>query len=73
MPPGGDDRVAVEGFAKAVRRLLAHDGPIVPSPLFGPMTKEQALALQCVHTAHHLSFLVPREPDASATLSTPTR
>lgn len=59
--PAGDDAAAVARFRTAVERLMNHDGPIVPSPLFGPMTKDEALKLQCVHTAHHLSFLVPKQ------------
>ena len=59
-PPGGDPRAAVEKLRTSVNRLKAHTGPIVPSPLFGPMTKEEAVRMQLVHCAHHLSFLVPK-------------
>jgi Protein of unknown function (DUF1569) len=59
-PPGGDPRAAVEKLRGAAGRLKAHTGPIVPSPLFGPMTKDEAVRMQLVHCAHHLSFLVPK-------------
>jgi len=59
-PPGGDPREAIAKLKASVERLKAYTGPIVPSPLFGPMTKNQAVRMQLVHCAHHLSFLVPR-------------
>jgi hypothetical protein len=59
-PAGGDPREAIEKLKTGVDRLKAHTGPIVPSPLFGPMTKDEAVRMQLVHAAHHLSFLVPK-------------
>ena len=59
-PPGGDPREAIEKLRRSVNRLKEYTGPIVPSPLFGPMTKDEAVRMQLVHCAHHLSFLVPR-------------
>lgn len=59
-PAGGDEKEAVEMLRQAVGRLLAHTGPFQPSPLFGMLDKETLLKLHCIHTAHHLSFLVPR-------------
>ncbi|MBO0700603.1 MAG: DUF1569 domain-containing protein, partial [Zavarzinella sp.] len=58
--PGGDPAAAVARLREAAARFKAHAGPIVPSPLFGPLTKEEATRLQLVHAAHHLSFLVPK-------------
>jgi Protein of unknown function (DUF1569) len=58
--PGGDDREAVAKLRAAVERYEAHTGPIHPSPLFGPLTKDEARKIQLVHCAHHLSFLVPK-------------
>jgi Protein of unknown function (DUF1569) len=58
--PGGDPRDAIEKLRKSVDRLKAYTGPIVPSPLFGAMTKDEAIRMQLVHAAHHLSFLVPK-------------
>lgn len=58
--PDTADRDGVEKLKAAANRLMAYDGPIVPSPFFGPMDKATLLRLQCVHAAHHLSFLLPR-------------
>jgi hypothetical protein len=44
----------------AAERFKTYTGDIVPSPLFGKMTKDEAEKLQLVHSAHHLSFLVPK-------------
>lgn len=58
--PGEDERAAVAKLKDTAERFTAHTGFIHPSPLFGPLTKDEALAMQLVHCAHHLSFLVPR-------------
>jgi hypothetical protein len=60
-PPGGDPREAINKLRRSVNRLKEYTGPIVPSPFFGPMTKDEAVRMQLVHCAHHLSFLVPRD------------
>lgn len=60
FPAGGDATAAVAKLKQAAQQLMAHAGPIHPSPLFGPMTKDEAVRLQLAHCAHHLSFLVPR-------------
>jgi hypothetical protein len=59
-PPGGDAAAAVAQLREAAARFKAHAGTIHPSPLFGAMNKDEALQLQLVHCAHHLSFLVPK-------------
>ena len=58
---GGDAKAAVGRLKQNAERLQAYTGPIVPSPLFGPMTKEEAVGMQLVHAAHHLSFLIPKQ------------
>jgi hypothetical protein len=58
--PGGDATEAVAKVRKSVEALKAYTGEIVPSPLFGAMTKDEAVQMQLVHCAHHLSFLVPK-------------
>jgi hypothetical protein len=60
-PAGGDARAAVERLRVTADRLKAYTGPIVPSPLFGPMTRDEAAGMQLVHAAHHLSFLIPKQ------------
>ena len=57
--PGGDPTAAVAKLKEAAERFKAHAGPIHPSPLFGAMTKDEALQLQLKHCEHHLSFLIP--------------
>jgi hypothetical protein len=60
-PPGGDDAQAVDELDRAVTRLVGHTGLFKPSPLFGMLDKQTLLRLHCIHTAHHLSFLVPKD------------
>lgn len=57
---GGSDAAAVAKLKETAERFEAHAGAIHPSPLFGPMTKDEARELQLRHLAHHLSFLVPK-------------
>jgi hypothetical protein len=59
--PGGDDAAAVAKLRETVERFKAHAGPFHPSPLFGQMTRDEWVRLNLAHTAHHLSFLVPRQ------------
>jgi hypothetical protein len=59
-PPGGNAAEAVARLRSVVERFKAYTGAVHPSPLFGAMTKETALALQLKHAAHHLSFLIPK-------------
>jgi hypothetical protein len=56
----GDETAAVAKLKDAVDRFKAHEGPIHPSPLFGDLTKGEAVRLQLRHCEHHLSFLVPK-------------
>jgi hypothetical protein len=59
-PAGGNDAEAAAELKRAVERLLTHTGPLQPSPLFGMLDKETLVKLHRIHTAHHLSFLVPK-------------
>src|SRR5690606_7762413 len=54
----GRDAKAVAEFKIAVERLLNHDGPWHPSPLFGLLDKDALIKLHRIHAAHHLGFLV---------------
>lgn len=58
--PGGDPAAALERLREAARRFQAHPGEYLPSPLFGRLTRDEALTVQLRHAAHHLSFLVPK-------------
>lgn len=57
---GGNDAEGVAQLKHAVHRLLNHEGPLQPSPLFGMLDKETLIRLHRIHTAHHLSFLIPK-------------
>ena len=57
---GGDPAAAIERLREAARTFRAHVGDYRPSPLFGRLTRDEALRLQLAHAAHHLSFLVPK-------------
>lgn len=54
------DAAAVEQLTKTINRLKDSNASIVPSPLYGPMTYDEAVKLQLAHCAHHLSFLNPK-------------
>ena len=51
---------APDAYERAVDRLLTHPGPFRESPLFGYLDRETLVQLHRIHTAHHLSFLVPK-------------
>jgi hypothetical protein len=57
---GGDPAAALGRFEAAAARFAAHGGDYLPSPLFGPLTRDEALRVQLAHCAHHMSFLVPK-------------
>ncbi len=54
------DAAGVEQLTKTINRLKDSNGPIIPSPLYGPMTYDEAVQLQLAHCAHHLRFLTPK-------------
>ena len=58
--PDADDREGVAKYRAMVERANRFAGTPLPSPLFGPMDRDTWVKLNCVHAAHHLSFLVPR-------------
>lgn len=62
-PAGFDDIAGVMVYEDAIERLKKFAGTPHPSPLFGPVTRDELERLTCVHAAHHLSFLIP--PDAA--------
>lgn len=60
--PGGAADAALEEFRATVARFQQHSGPYLPSPMFGPLDRDTATRLQLLHCAHHLSFLIPKDP-----------
>ena len=65
LKTGGNDSEAVTRMSASVQRLLEHTGPFQESPLFGMLDKEALIKLHRIHTAHHLSFLVPKNDSGS--------
>jgi hypothetical protein len=58
--PNSDDAAEVAKLKETVARANAFAGTPLPSPFFGPMDRDTWVRLNCVHAAHHLSFLTPR-------------
>lgn len=58
--PNQDATASVQRLVKAIDRLKNHRGDILPSPLFGVLTKDELIALQLAHCSHHMSFLEPK-------------
>ncbi|WP_165222316.1 DUF1569 domain-containing protein [Aquisphaera insulae] len=52
---------AVESLRSAIAHFQASDGPKIPHRFFGYLTRDEWVQLQCIHCAHHLSFLIPDE------------
>jgi hypothetical protein len=61
FPAGGNATEAVALLQQSIDGFKNHRGPVQPSPLFGAMTYDDAVRMQLLHCAHHLSFLVPNE------------
>ena len=57
---GGTDAEAVGYFSHATTRSLNTPCTSLLVFLFGDLDKETLLKLHRIHTAHHLSFLVPK-------------
>jgi hypothetical protein len=49
---------ALPRFRRAMERLKT-ESPTAPSPLFGLLTREEAVALNLRHAELHLGFLAP--------------
>jgi hypothetical protein len=45
-------------FRRVIERLNA-EAPTAPSPVFGPLTHEESIALNLRHVELHLGFLIP--------------
>lgn len=60
IPASGQDLdQAIGKLEKAIKGFQNHQGEFHPSPLFGAMDRDTCLRLQRIHSAHHLSFLIP--------------
>lgn len=54
------DQQAIDLLQNTINRVNAHQGELLPSPLFGPMDKETLLKVTLLHAEHHLGYLEPR-------------
>jgi hypothetical protein len=60
VPPDGLDLSdEAEGLRQAIARFRSSAGPAASHRFFGPLTREEWHRLQCIHCAHHLSFVIP--------------
>lgn len=65
--PGVDDGEGLARLRAQLARVQRGERMTQPSPLLGPLTHRQWVALQCKHMALHLAFLHPGEaPSAPA-------
>jgi len=54
-----DLELAYQNFCKAVEEFCSHTGEYLPNPIFGKLNRDHYEAVQCIHCAHHLGFLIP--------------
>jgi hypothetical protein len=59
-PNAMSDRQAVDQLQKTVDRVLAYDGELLPSPLFGKTDKETHIKVSLLHAEHHFGYLEPK-------------
>lgn len=58
-PPGSIEQdEGIDALTDAINRYLGYEGSLKAHPLFGVMDRSRWNRLHCVHTAHHLSFVV---------------
>ena len=58
-PSNVNENEAMDGLARAIERYRHHQGRLHPHPLFGRLSREMWDRVHCVHSAHHLSFVIP--------------
>jgi Protein of unknown function (DUF1569) len=56
---GLDDRAEAEALRATIRLFSGEVGPLATHPFFGPLSLAEWHRLHCIHSAHHLSFVVP--------------
>jgi hypothetical protein len=78
MPqPGRDARAEAEGLRATIRRFQEQLPERFEHTFFGPVTGADFARLQCIHCAHHLSFVLPESgspggPSHAASGAAPT-
>jgi hypothetical protein len=61
-----DELREVYRLIAALRRIELFPGPFPRHPVLGKLSLTQWRDLQLIHTAHHLSFLIPKEDAVAA-------
>ena len=56
-----DDRAEVEALRAVINLFKGHTGPFADHPFFGRLSRDQNDQIHRIHSAHHLSFLLPTE------------
>ena len=59
--PSHDESEAIEQFRHELKTFATYDGPTQGHPLLGYMDKAAWTDIIHIHSAHHLSFLVPND------------
>jgi hypothetical protein len=59
VPPDHCGPEAIDEFIATLQRFRNFPGPFAPHRLFGPLSPDEGRKLVMIHSAHHLSFLVP--------------
>lgn len=58
-PDAVSDQQGIEQLQNIVDRVVAYDGTLQPSPLFGEMDKPMLVKVTLLHAEHHLGYLEP--------------
>lgn len=61
--PNLNEKQSVRRLKLAIERLLHPVSQLHDSPFFGPLTPDEWRRLHTIHAAHHLSFLIPADPN----------
>ncbi len=59
LPPASAGDADIEAFAQTIQRFKTFDGTFAPHRLFGKLSLDQGRKHVLIHSAHHLSYLVP--------------
>jgi hypothetical protein len=60
--PELDARAEAEALRAAIRIFGSHYGSLAEHPLLGRLSHEEWKRFHTIHSAHHLSFVLPSEP-----------
>ncbi len=58
-PAEVDEDAAIGALRSAIERYQGYTGDLQSHPLFGRMARDVWDRVHCVHSAHHLRFLIP--------------